>query len=421
MNIVFTFRIIHALLAVVTLYFITQYLTPEQQGWYYTFLSFSALVYLFDFGLSMALVHTSAIEFSKLKWGLHGSIVGENHKIFEDFINIAFYKYIKIAFLYLLIILPFGILYFYLSQSSQNIFWFIPWIIHSISAALSLLCFPFIYIIEGSGNIREIYKLKIFQISIGTILCCLLIYLSYPLFAASMILLSLSLSTLLWLAIFRKNNLTLVAQPNSDYNWKDSISSFKNKVGLTFLGSYLFTQVYTPILFYYDEPSLAGKFGLSLAIANMIGIISSSWLTVSIPKMTKAVAENEFKMFKILFRESFFKSLAFLIFSLISVCSLYLFFENNHIISRLLEFKSFAGILAIIFLMHLINSIVIYLRCFKKEPLVNIHFACSIVTLLLGLFMIPLYSVNGLILIIILIQAFIALPISINKLRTFQY
>mgnify|MGYP001316060534 CR=1 FL=1 len=63
MNIVFVFRIVHALFAIITLYFITQYLTPQEQGWYYTFLSFSALIHLFDFGLSMALVHASAIEF----------------------------------------------------------------------------------------------------------------------------------------------------------------------------------------------------------------------------------------------------------------------------------------------------------------------------------------------------------------------
>ena len=88
MNIVFLFRIIHALLALITLYFITQYLTPQEQGWYYTFLSFSALIYLFDFGLSTALVHESAIEFAKLKWGAKGLIIGKNAKRFEDFINI---------------------------------------------------------------------------------------------------------------------------------------------------------------------------------------------------------------------------------------------------------------------------------------------------------------------------------------------
>ena len=421
MNIVFTFRIIHALFALVTLYFITQYLSPEEQGWYYTFLSFSALIYLFDFGLSMALVHISAIEFSKFKWGINGYIIGENSKRFENFINIAFYKYVKLAFLYFLIIFPFGILYFNFNQSSQDIFWFIPWVIHSISAALSLLCFPFLNIIEGSGNIEEIYKLKIFQISIGTLLCCSLIYFNYPLIATSMILLSLFLTTLFWLLIYRKNNISSIMNVKAYYDWKGNVSSFKNKVGLTFLGSYLFTQIYTPILFYLENPSLAGKFGLSLAIANMIGIISSSWLIVNIPKMTKAVAEKEFDFFIIVFKNSFVKSLIFLIFSLTALIIFYLILDEHKITSRLLEFYSFIGILAIILIMHIINSIVIYLRCFKKEPLVIIHFICSAMTLFLGIYLIPNYSVSGLISIILIIQIFITLPASIYKLRKFSY
>lgn len=421
MNIVFTFRIIHAFFALVILYFIAQYLSPTQQGWYYTFLSFSALIFLFDFGLSIALVHISAIEFSKSKWGLNGVIIGGDTRRFEDFINIAFHKYIKLAFLYFFIIFPFGILYFNLSQSSQDIFWFIPWIIHIISAALSLLCFPFINIIEGTGNIKEIYKLKITQVSLGTILCCFFIYLNYPLIAASMILLSLFLTTTLWLLIYRRNNLTSILRIKSNFNWKENVSSFKNKVGLTFLGSYLFTQIYTPILFYYEDPSLAGKFGLSLAIANMIGIISSSWITINIPKMTKAVAEKEFIFFKRLFIESFLKSLMFLILSLIFLIASYLFFKEYEIINRLLDFYSFIGLLMIILIMHIINSIVIYLRCFKEEPLVVIHFMCSVVTLFFGICLIPYYSVNGLISIVLIIQILIALPISIIRLKKFSY
>jgi len=421
MNIVFAFRVIHAFFALVILYFISQYLSPVQQGWYYTFLSFSALIYLFDFGLSTALVHISAIEFAKSKWGMNGAIIGGDTKRFEDFINIAFHKYIKLAFFYFFIIFPFGILYFNLSQSSQDIFWFIPWIIHIISAALSLICFPFINIIEGTGNIKEIYKLKIIQVSLGTILCCIFIYFNNPLIAVSMILLSLFLTTILWLLIYRKNNLTSVLKIKGKFNWKENVDPFKNKIGLTFLGSYLFTQIYTPILFYYEDPSLAGKFGLSLAIANMVGIISSSWITINIPKMTKAVAEKEFKFFKRLFMKSFLKSVVFLILSLITLIVFYLFFEKYEITNRLLDFYSFIGLLVIILIMHIINSIVIYLRCFKKEPLVIIHFVCSVVTLFIGILFIPHYSVNGLISIILIIQILIALPISIIRLKKFSY
>ena len=413
MNIVFLYRIIHALFALVTLYFITQYLTLEEQGWYYTFLSFSALVYLFDFGLSMALIHVSAIEFVKLKWGFKGLIIGENQKRFKDFLSMAFDKYAKIGLLYFLIILPFGFFYFNQNETAKNYYWYLPWIMHVVFSTLSLLCFPFTSIVEGSGNITEIYRLKIVQILAGSILCCFLIYFSYPLYAPSMFLLSTVIITLLWLLFYRKNNFPEKINIYSSYNWKDNVSSFKNKVGITFLSSYLFVQIYTPVLFYFENPMTAGKFGLSLAIGNMLGLISSSWFVTNIPGMTKAIAENNHTKFVILFKKSFYQSTFFLIFSIIFISSIYLIFLEEEIFNRILNFYNFIGILLIILITHLINSIVIYIRCFKREPLAVPHFICSIITLIIGFYVLLDYSVSGLIITILAIQFFITIPVTL--------
>lgn len=421
MNIAFLYRITHALLALITLYFITQYLTLEEQGWYYTFLSFSALIYLFDFGLSIALVHVSSIEFAKLKWGANGSVVGKNSKKYQEFINVAFTKYLKIGALYFIIIFPFGLMYFNDSETAKNYFWHIPWIIHVILSALSLLCLPYLSIIEGSGNIKEIYNLKIIQIITGSTLCCLLIYLKYPLLAPSMLLLSIFVVTFLWLLFYRKNNLPKITNSLNQYSWKKNINSFKNKVGITFLGSYLFIQIYTPVLFYFEDPVTAGKFGLSLAIGNMVGLISSSWFVTNIPNMTKCIARNNYTDFSILFKKSFYQSTIFLLFSIVFICLLYFIFYENKIFDRLLEFYNFIGILLYIFITHLINSIIIYIRCSKQEPLAIPHFLCSIITLAFGIYFLIHYSIAGLIISILATQLFITVPVSLIGWNKYKY
>tara|TARA_Y100000389_G_scaffold205114_1_gene263395 strand:+ start:11325 stop:12599 length:1275 start_codon:yes stop_codon:yes gene_type:complete len=421
MNIAFVYRIIHALLAIMTLYFITQYLTLEEQGWYYTFLSFSALIYLFDFGLSIALVHVSSIEFVKLKWGVNGSIVGKSSKKYQEFINISFTKYLKIGVLYFIIILPFGLLFFNDNETAKNFFWHIPWTIHVILSVLSLLCLPYLSIIEGSGNIKEIYNLKIIQILIGSIMCCLLIYLKFPLLAPSMLLLSISVVTFLWLLFYRKNNLPKITNNSNHYSWEKNINSFKNKVGITFLGSYLFVQIYTPVLFYFEDPLIAGKFGLSLAIANMVGLISSSWFVTNIPSMTKYIAKNNYTDFNILFKKSFYQSTLFLLFLILFICSLYFIFYENKIFDRLLGFYNFIGILLYIFITHLINSIVIYIRCSKQEPLAIPHLLCSIITFAFGIYFLINYSILGLIASILVTQFFITLPVSLIGWNKYKY
>lgn len=420
MNIVFLYRIIHALLALVTLYFITKYLTPVEQGWYYTFLSFSALVYLFDFGLSIALIHISAIEFVKLKWGYKGLIVGENSKRFKDFISISFAKYKKLGLLYFIIIFPFGILYFNENETADNYYWYFPWIMHVTASSLSLLSLPFLSIIEGSGNISEIYKLKIIQILTGSLLCCLLIYFSYPLYAPSMLLLSTAVITLIWLIFYRKNNLPEKNNMVSSYDWKENISSFKNRVGITFLGSYLFVQIYTPALFYFEDPMIAGRFGLSLAIGNMLGLISSSWFVTNIPNMTKYIAENNYNQFINIFKKSFYQSTIFLVFSIIMISCVYFLFVEEEIFNRLLGFYNFIGILFIILITHLINSVVIYIRCFKKEPLAVPHFICAVITLFFGFYLLLNYSVTGLIIGVLTIQVFITMPVTLIWWRKYK-
>ena len=420
MNIVFLYRTCHALLAIVTLYFIMHYLTPNEQGWYYTFLSFSALIYLFDFGLSIALVHVSAIEFVRLKWDSAGLISGSKSNKFQDFINASLVKYLKKGILYFAIIFPFGILYFNENESAKNYYWYLPWLLHATLSALSLICLPYLSIIEGSGNIREIYTVKTVQILVGSFLCCLLIYLNYPLFAPSMLSLSVVAITISWLIFFRKNNLPEKINLASNYTWQDDTKSFKNKVGITFLSSYLFVQIYTPILFYIEGPTAAGQFGLSLAIGNMIGLISSSWLITNIPSMTKFVAEGDDSQFRILFKKAFYQSSFFLMFSVILISFMYYLFIDQEIFNRILDFYNFIGILIFIIITHLINSVVIYIRCFKKEPLAIQHFICSILTLIIGTYSLLYYSVTGLIIGILVTQIFITAPVTIIGWRKYK-
>jgi len=99
---------------------------------------------------------------------------------------------------------------------------------------------------------------------------------------------------------------------------------------------------------------------------------------------------------------------------------LYLLFDEYNIINRLVNYYNFIGILVIIIMNHFISTIIIYLRCFKEEPLSEIHFVCSVLTLLLGTYFLINYSISGLIIIILLIQIFLILPISVAKLRKFK-
>ena len=60
-----------------TIAFITKYLTPELQGYYYTFNSLIALQIFAELGLSYAIIQIASHEKAKLRWNADGTLSGD--------------------------------------------------------------------------------------------------------------------------------------------------------------------------------------------------------------------------------------------------------------------------------------------------------------------------------------------------------
>ena len=103
-------RLWQAISGSLTLIFIVQYLSLNEQGWYYGYLSLSAIYALFEMGLSSILVNISAKYFRDLSWGHKGVIVGLGREYFSDFINKSIIVYIKMAVVFFIFILIFEFL-----------------------------------------------------------------------------------------------------------------------------------------------------------------------------------------------------------------------------------------------------------------------------------------------------------------------
>lgn len=129
--ILFSQRSWQALSGLVSLILITKFLSPTDQGWYYTFSSFAALYTLFDFGLSTTLIQISSHLFAKVLWGFNGLPVGKNSRNIICFIRQSASIYLKISLLFFIVILPLGILLFRSNSNSispNNYNWLPSWI-----------------------------------------------------------------------------------------------------------------------------------------------------------------------------------------------------------------------------------------------------------------------------------------------------
>lgn len=90
-------RLWQALAGVVTIFLIAHTLSPDMQGWFYTFVSIASLYTLFEMGLSTAIIQVTAHLFIKVHWLSEGRFAGQNAEIFLSFFLSTIKTYFKFA------------------------------------------------------------------------------------------------------------------------------------------------------------------------------------------------------------------------------------------------------------------------------------------------------------------------------------
>ena len=414
-------RFWQALSGLISLILITKFLSPSEQGWYYTFSSFAALYTLFDFGLSTTLIQISSHLFAKVQWGSNGLPNGKNSKNIICFIRQSTHVYFKISMLFLIVILPLGILLFRShsnSMSPSDEFWLPSWIFLALATSLNFMTLPFTSILEGSGRTKEIFLLRLINNIIGSIGCWILLIFGFNLLAVASMSTASAAVTFYWLFSSQKELISSsLKKRDKVFNWKTEVWPMQWRLGITSTTWYLSSQIYVPILFYFKGATIAGQMGVTLTIVNMIGILAQSWVNHQIPAMGKAVALKNWDFFENLFFHNFFTSIAFYIVSISMLIGVYLLFLPNDFKGRFLPFNGILGICLIVFFNYLIWAITCQLRSFKKEPFVWITISSLFMTLPLAIFSAYQYSTNEVILSILTIQILFTVPLSIYSWR----
>lgn len=409
-------RTSQALLGVATLILLTYFLSPIQQGWYYSFISLASLFTIFDLGLSALLLQLSSHYFICNEWGKNGMVIGKNKDQFISLLSQSLRVYIKLGVGFCLIMIPAGLFFFgYKSNHTSEIaHWQFSWIILVIATTLNIFLFPFLSVVEGSGLIKEVYIIRLMQGLFGSLTCWIVLIFGGSLWAAALSSLVGFLIGISWL--FYKKPILLFDAWNSNQpriNWSIEVWPLQWRYGLSWLSGYLLTQIYTPIIFHYHGPELAGQMGLSLTLANMLGILAQSWIARGVPSMAQAVSQKNWQSFDKIFRRDFIVSVAFYLLGVFAFCFLYHLISGTKYSERVLSFLPFLGLLVVVLINHVNGALAAHLRSYKKEPLVWVSLAGTVLTVPISFISAAYYSVSGVVGSILLVQLLLTLPLSV--------
>lgn len=398
----------------ISIYFILKYLTANDQGLWYTFLSLSALSTFAELGFTSIITQFISHEFAHLT-EKNSLLIGSQTKLDRIISLIRF----SIKFYSAIIPLAIGILilvgYFYFDENWKNTY--LTWIIFSIVGGATLLSSLFQAIYQGLDKVKETQINILLGSIIMSLLNWILLYLNYSIWSLVLgnALGLVSMSFLLYFTAPQLWMQIITHKLNSKHNWMSKIIHLQWKYAISWASGVFIFSLYVPIINKLDGSILAGKFGVTYTILTAIQGVAFSWLTAKIPKLNVFVALDNYKMV----HETFTKSKFIGFFILISLSVLFCLFL--FVLQDLTMFKDrFLSLvqtilLAIYFIeSYIIGSGAILIRTFKQEPYYYFSIATAIFISVNTILCLSFFSLTIALLVQVIVTAIFFIPWSHN-------
>jgi len=387
----------------VTITFLARFLSPAEQGFYYTFGSILALQIFFELGLSYVILQFASHERAKLHWTEQGTLEGDpvaKAKL-ASLLRRALIWYSCMALLIVATLLPLGLFFFSRDQhSSTTVVWQLPWVWVIIASAVSLLMSPIFAVLEGCGLVVEIALLRIYQSVIGSFLLWMALFQHWKLFATPV----LTTAGLLWGAgwlILRKarflRDLLTFRHGAVTIDWRREIWSFQWKIALSAISSYFIFLFFNPVLFTFHGAVVAGQMGMSLSIVSAFSTMGMAWVNTKIAPFGTLIAQREFRKLDQLFFPALWQSFAVVALggAIFWFATFYLHHSGHSLGQRVIPPFPLGLLVLTAVLNHIVVAEAIYLRSHKQEPFLVISVVIGCLVALSTYFLGKRFGVNG--------------------------
>ena len=312
-----TARIWAAVAGVVTVLLIARFLTPSEQGYYYTFSSLVALQIVFELGFSFVVLQLAAHERAELTFCAGGRIEGNaiSHSRLASILQKSIRWYSAAALLMGATLLPAGLLFFGTHQHiGAVVAWKSQWCLLVIAVVFTFQIDPIFSFLEGCGFISQVARMRMVQAILGSSLAWIAIVTHHGLFSPAMIIVGQAVAGIAFLLTGERRLLLkkLLAHSTDVHyvGWRQEIWPFQWKIALSWICGYFIFQLFNPVLFAYQGAVAAGQMGMSLSISGSIGAVAISWMGTKASPFGAMIARREFAQLDKLFFRTFWQTMS---------------------------------------------------------------------------------------------------------------
>ena len=367
----------------ITLYLITRSFTPDTQGYYYTFSSIVGLQVFLEMGFSQCIVQYASHEFAKLRFGPRGELEGDagakSRLVSLGRLSLKWYG--VLALLLVLCVGTGG--YFFFAAKHTGVAWFWPWWVVCVVAGVNLALLPIWSLLEGCNQLAFMHG---YRLRLG-ILCSVVmwaaLYSGAGLFAGGMVS-GVSAAVTIGVLLRRWSGLLgELRQPpqRETISWKREIWPFQWRIAISWMSGYFIYSLFTPVLFQFHGPIVAGQMGMTLSLVTTLGGVSSAWVWTKAPKFGMLISQKQYKELDALFLRAMRQSVGICLAGgtvlLLAIGGLKQF---SAIGGRFLPLSAVAVLVAIEAVKQIVLNQAIYVRAHKKDPYMVQALVCAVAT-----------------------------------------
>ncbi len=393
-----------AFAGIATILLIARFLTPAEQGYYYTFSSLVALQVVFELGFFFVILQLATHERAKLTIFDDGHIEGDQiaHARLASVLQKSVRWYSVAAVLMACALLPAGIHFFTVHHglSPQSYGWRMPWILLVLSAVLTFQIDPVFSFLEGCGYVADVARMRLGQAMLASSLAWCSLLFHHGLFAPAMAILGQAVYGAGWLLLRRRRLIAGLLRYKTKGNqiaWTSEVWPFQWRIAISWLCGYFIYQLFNPVLFAYQGPVVAGRMGMSLSISASIGAVAIAWMNTKASPFGHIIAQGKYQELDQLFFNTLKQSTVLLVGGIgaFLLCLGYISKHYPKYANRVLDPWAFSFLLLTALAGHVITSEAIYLRAHKQEPFLIVSVVNALLIGLATYFMGRYWSANA--------------------------
>jgi O-antigen/teichoic acid export membrane protein len=293
------------------------------------------------------------------------------------------------ALLMMAVLIPTGLIFF-ARDGDVDFSWRLPWVLAVIGTSFNLFVMPFFAIIMGSGDVVTVNKRELVAALLSSLLCWSVIGFHGGLYAAFAV--NVGALAISWgYLMSRRPELVKMAlkgwlrgarpagkEPGGLSWWKE-IWPMQWRMAVSSGAAYFIFQLFTPVLFNYHGPIVAGQMGMTLTAANALLAGGMTVLNAKTPEFGKLIAVRDWEGLDRLFsRVTRHALLLVLVGAVVGFLAIWQLQVHLAIGRRFIPAGHAALLLGTVCFQAAAGAFAIYLRAHKKEPLMGMTIIASL-------------------------------------------